>query len=56
MSHQHANFHQSSVNLTKCQKGGYYLGVKMFNVLPPYIKIESDNNKKFKLVFTEIFI
>jgi len=26
------------------------LGVKVFNVLPSYIKIESDNPKKFKLI------
>jgi len=47
---QCANFHQLSVNLTKYQKGVYYLGVKVFNKLPTYIKIESDNPKKFKLV------
>jgi len=38
------------VNLTKYQNGTYYLGVKVFNKLPTYIKIESDNPKKFKLV------
>jgi hypothetical protein len=47
---QHANFHQPSVNLTKYQKGVYYIGVKVFYMLPTYIKIESDNPKKFKLV------
>ena len=31
---QHANYHQPSVNLTKYQKGVYYLGVKVFNMLP----------------------
>ena len=36
------------VNLTKYQKGVYYLGVKVLNMLPSYIKIESDNPKKFK--------
>jgi len=46
---QHANFHQPSVNLTKYQKGVYYLGVKVFNKLPAYIKVESDNPKEFKL-------
>jgi hypothetical protein len=44
---QHANFHQPYVNLTKYQKG-VYLGVNMFNMLSSYIKIESDNTKKFK--------
>ena len=47
---QHANFHQPSVNVTKYQKGVYYLGVKVYNMLPVYIKIEYDNPKKFKLV------
>jgi len=28
----------------------YYFGVKVFNKLPTYIKIESNNPKKFKLV------
>ena len=36
---QHTNFHQPSVNLTKYQKGVYYLGLKLFNMLPTYIKI-----------------
>ena len=45
---QHANFHQPSVNLTKYQKGVYYLGVKVFNKLPTYLKVESDNPKEFK--------
>jgi len=45
---QHANFHQPSTNLTKCQKRVYYLGVKVFNMLSSYIKKESDNTKKFR--------
>jgi len=45
---QHANFHQPSVNVAKYQKGVYYLGVKVFNMLPPfYVKTEFDNPKKF---------
>ena len=43
------NFQQPSMYLTKYQKGVYSLGVKMFNMLP-YIKRESDNPKKFKLI------
>ena len=38
------------MNLNKYQKGVYYLGVKMLNKLPTYIKIKSDNPKKFKFV------
>jgi len=40
---QHANFYQPSVNWTKYQKGAHCLGVKVFNMLPSCIKIESDN-------------
>jgi len=47
---QHANFHQPSVNVTKYQKGVYYLGVQMFNMLPSYIRTESDNPKKLKVI------
>jgi len=47
---QHANLHQPSVNVTGYQKGVYCLGVKAFNMLPSYIKTESDNPKKFKVV------
>jgi hypothetical protein len=38
------------VNITKYQKGVYYLGVNVFNILPSYIKIEFDNPMKFKAV------
>jgi hypothetical protein len=47
---QHTDFHQPSVNLTKCEKRVYCLVVKVFNKLSTYIKIESDNPKKLKLV------
>ena len=47
---QHANFHQPSVKVTKYQKGVYYLGVKVFNILPSYIKTEFHNPRKFKAV------
>jgi hypothetical protein len=45
-----SNFHLPSVNVTKYQKGVYCLGVKVFNMLPSYIKTESDNPKKFKVI------
>jgi hypothetical protein len=47
---QQANFHQPSVNLAKYQKEVYYLGVKVFNMLPSYIKTEFENPKEFKVV------
>jgi len=34
--------------VTKCQKGIGYLGIKVFNKLPQYLKEEFDNPKKFK--------
>ena len=43
------------MNLTKYQKRVYYLDVKVFNMLPSYIKIESDNPKKFKLILQKLF-
>jgi len=36
--------------MTKYWKGVYYLGVKVFNMLPSCIKTEIDNPKKFKVV------
>jgi hypothetical protein len=39
-----------SVNMAKYNKGVYCLGVKVFNMLPSYIKTELDNPKKFKVV------
>jgi hypothetical protein len=42
------------VNFAKYQKGMYYVGVKMFNKLPTYIKIESDDPKKFKMVLQKL--
>ena len=47
---QHASFHKPSVNVTKYQKGAYSLGVKVFNMLPCYIKTGFDNPKKFNVV------
>ena len=40
--------------LTKYQKVVYYLGVKVCNFLPSYIKVESDNAKKFKMILQKI--
>jgi len=35
-------------------EGEYYLGVKVFNMLPPYMKTESDNLEKFKSILQKI--
>jgi hypothetical protein len=47
---QHADFHQLSMNLAKYWKGMYCLCINVFHMLPSYIKIESHNPKKFKLI------
>jgi hypothetical protein len=47
---QHLNFYHPSANLTKYRKGVYYQGVKVFNMLPPHIKMDFDNPKKFKSI------
>jgi len=52
----HANLHQPSKNVTKYQKGVYCLGVMVFNMLPPYIKTESDNPWKFKVVLQKFLL
>jgi len=52
---QHVNLYQPSANVTKYQKGVYYLGVKVFNAFPIYIKTDFDNPKEFKVVL-KIFL
>jgi len=44
------NLHQPLVNVSKYQKGVYYLDVKVFNLLPFHIKTDSDKPKNFKVV------
>jgi hypothetical protein len=48
--HQHLNLHQPLPNLTKYQKGVYYLGKKAFNVLLSYIKHEFNSPERFKFI------
>ena len=40
--------------LTKYQKGVYYSDVKVFNVLPSHIEIESVIPKKFRLILQKL--
>jgi hypothetical protein len=44
---QRQNLHQPSANLTKYQTGVYYMGIKLYNSLPAFIKHESNNYNKF---------
>jgi len=43
------NFYQPVTNLTIYQRGVHYVGIKIFNNLPPYIKDISNNVKKFEI-------
>jgi hypothetical protein len=45
---QHYNLHQPLPSFIKYQKGVYYLGIKVFNNFPSYIKTVSDIPKQFK--------
>jgi hypothetical protein len=53
---QHANLHQTTVNLTKYQKTVHCIGRKVCNALPSYIKIESSNPKRFKKILNDFLI
>ena len=44
---QHHNFHYPTVSLKKYQTGVHYMGIKIFNKLPTYIKTEYTNGSKF---------
>jgi len=46
---QNNNFYQPITNLTVYQKGLHYMGIKIFNNLPPYIKDLSNNVRKFEM-------
>jgi hypothetical protein len=48
-----ANFRQPLLSLAKYQKGVYYLGIKVFIVLPSYIKDASNSPKRFKLILKD---
>jgi hypothetical protein len=49
------NYHIPQANLTTCQKGVYYSGVKIFNNPPNDIKKFSYNSEKFKTSFKTMF-
>jgi len=46
---QFNNFYQPVTNLTIYQREVYYMGIKIFNNLPPYIKEISNNIRKFEI-------
>jgi len=42
------NLYHPTTNLTVYQRGAHYMGIRIFNNLPPYIKDISNNIKKFE--------
>jgi len=45
---QSLNLYQPNTNLTLFQKGVHYMGIKVFNTLPRYIKEISNNSREFE--------
>ena len=43
-----SNFHVPTAKLTKYQKGAHYMGIKIFNHLPDYIKGLINEKQAFK--------
>jgi len=46
---QFNHFYQPVTNFTVYQRRVYYMGIKIFNNLPPYIKDISNNVRKFEI-------
>jgi len=46
---QFNNFYQPMTNFTVYQRGVHYMGIKIFNNLPPYIKDISNYARKFEI-------
>jgi hypothetical protein len=51
-----SDLYPPSIKLTKCQKGAYYSGIKVFNHLPHNIKNLSHNVKQFKLALKKFLL
>jgi hypothetical protein len=50
------DLHYSSVKLKKFQTGVDYMGVKIYNSLPTYIKNEINNAKVFELLLNKFLL
>ena len=56
---QFNHFYQPITNFTVYQRGVHYMGIRIFNNLPPYIKDVSNNVRKFEIYlkrFLHIYI
>jgi hypothetical protein len=54
--HNNNNLHYPTCNLTAFQKGTYYLGIKVFNSLPPSIKNTVIDMKQFKFALKRFLL
>jgi hypothetical protein len=48
--------HYPLVNLKKFETGVHYMGVKLYNSLPTYIKTEINNTKIFELLLKKFLL
>jgi hypothetical protein len=53
---QCTDLHYPSVKLKKFQTGVHYMGVKLYNSLPTYIKTEINNAKIFELLLKKFLL
>ena len=53
---QSLNFYQPNTNLTLFQKGVHYMGIKVFNTLPQYIKEISNNSREFETNLKDFYM
>ena len=49
ITRQFNNFYQPITNFTRYQRGVDYMGIKIFNNLPPYVKDIANNVRKFEI-------
>jgi len=50
------NFHFPLENLKKYQSEVFYMGIRIYNSLPPYIKLESNNLIKFESLLKKFLL
>jgi len=53
---QQWNLHLLSAHLKKYQLGPYYMGIKLFNTLPPFLKNESHNPVRFRSLLKKFLL
>jgi hypothetical protein len=50
------NFHLPPANLKKYQSGVFYMGIKLYNGLPPFIKKEFNNITKLEFLLKKFLL